>query len=370
MADGVLTVDVERRYLGGPTIAAALELDLGRGEVLALLGPSGSGKTTLLRCVAGLERPDRGTVHLGSATWSDAAAGRYLAPQRRSVGYLPQGYALFPHLSVAANIAYGIRDAASRERDRQVADLVAAMGLDGLERRRPGELSGGQRQRVALARAIARRPVLLLLDEPLSALDPPTREEMRLDLKTMLDRSGTAAILVTHDRTESIVLADRVGVMIDGRLRQLGPTDDVFARPADAAVARVVGADIVAHGDVIESNEGLATVRIDECRLIAASTVGVGSRVVVSVRPEDVVLVRADHAVEGMSARNRLPGHVVAMEPLGSLVRVVLDVGFMLRALVTRPATQDLGLTEGAEVVAMVKAPSIHLIEVSRKPTR
>ncbi len=366
MADGVLTVEVERRYAGGPTLAAAFELDLGRGEVLALVGPSGSGKTTLLRCVAGLERPDRGTIAADGTTWSDAAAGRFLRPQARAIGYLPQGYALFPHLSVSANIAYGIRDGSAGERRQRVADLVAALELSGLEGRRPDEISGGQRQRVALARALARRPLLLLLDEPLSALDPPSREDMRLELRTMLERFGTPAILVTHDRTEAIVMADRVGVMVEGRLRQLGSTDDVFARPADPTVARVVGVDVVAHGEVVENVDGLAIVRVDGRKLFAMSPIGVGSRVVVSVRPEDVVLVRADHPVDGLSARNRLQGRVTAVEPLGPLVRVALDVGFTIRALVTRPALEELGVEDGGELVAVVKAPSIHLIEVTR----
>ncbi len=366
MADRILTVDVERRFQRGPTIAGAFELDLGAGDVLALFGPSGSGKTTLLRCLAGLERPDQGSIVAAGDTWFAAATGRSLRPQARSIGYLPQGYALFPHLSVAANIGYGITEGSSRERRMRVDELVTTLNLTGLAGCRPGELSGGQRQRVALARAIARRPLLLLLDEPLSALDAPTREDLRIELRELLERFGTPAVLVTHDRIEALVLADRVGVMIDGQLRQIGSTEEVFARPVDPDVARVVGVDAVAHGEVVVVCDGLATIRVGDRELIAVSAARVGSKVLVSVRPEDVLLVREDHILDGLSARNRLPGRVMNVESLGPVVRVTVDVGFSLRALITRPALEELRVTNGSELVAVVKAPSIHLIEVTR----
>jgi molybdate transport system ATP-binding protein len=364
MAGRVLSVDLERRFVRGPTITARFELDLDAGEVLALFGPSGAGKTTILRCLAGLERPDRGTIVAAGRTWVDAAQGTFIAPQARRIGYLPQGSALFPHLSVADNVAFGVEGCAAPERDDQVRVLIEILGLQGLERRRPAELSGGQARRVALARALARRPLLLLLDEPLSALDAPTREELRLELRTQFARFGTPTVLVTHDRTEALVLAERVAVIVEGAVRQVGPTADVFARPVDPAVARIVGVDTLVPGTVRAARDGLATVEVGGRELRAVSDLGPGSAVLVSLRPEDVLLVPAGHQLDGLSARNRLPGRIVSVEPLGALVRVGLDVGFPLRALVTRQAFDELGAGPGQELVALVKAPAVHLIAV------
>lgn len=364
MARRILSVDLERRYARGPTIAAHFELDLDAGEVLVLFGPSGAGKTTILRCLAGLERPDRGTIVAAGRRWVDVARGIFEPPQTRRIGYLPQGSALFPHLSVAENVAFGVEGHAASERDGQVRSLLALLGLRGLEGRRPAELSGGQARRVALARALARRPLLLLLDEPLSALDAPTREELRLELRGQLERFGTPTVLVTHDRTEALVLADRVAVIVEGAVRQVGATADVFARPADPAVARIVGVDTLVPGRVRSARDGLATVEVGGRELVAVSELAPGSAVLVSLRPEDVLLVPAGHQLDGHSARNRLEGRVVTVEPLGALVRVGLDAGFPLRALVTRQAFEELGAGPGRELVALVKAPAVHLIAV------
>lgn len=245
MAGPTLTVEVERRFGRGPAITAAFDVDLEGGGTLVLFGPSGSGKTTILRCLAGLEQPDRGRIAADDETWFDAQARIDLPPQRRRVGYLPQGFALFPHLDVRSNIAFGMGGTPAAERERRIAELVRLLRLDGLEARRPGQLSGGQQQRVALARALARGPRLLLLDEPLSALDTPTRETLRGDLRRLLAASGVPAIVVTHDRSEAIVLGDRVAVIADGAILQIGPLLEVFDQPVDETVARIVGVETV-----------------------------------------------------------------------------------------------------------------------------
>ena len=364
-AGTALTVDVERRFVGGPIIRAAFEVDLASAETLVLFGPSGSGKSTILRCVAGLERPDAGRIAAGGDPWFDAARRVDLPTQRRRVGYLPQGFALFPHLDVRANVAYGIADGVGRAaRHARVADLVALLRLEGLEHRRPAELSGGQQQRVALARALAREPRLLLLDEPLSALDAPTRDALRGELRELLRAGGVPSIVVTHDRTEALVLGDRVGVLIDGSLRQIGPVLDVFDRPVDEAVARTVGVETVVAAVVVESDAGLTRLRAGETELLALGDLPAGSRGLVSIRAEDVVLEGGPlDSVGAVSARNRLPGPVVAVEPQGPLVRVTVDVGFSLVAAVTRPAVEELGLRPGVMVVAIVKAPAVHVID-------
>ncbi len=363
MADQTLTVDVERRFRRGPTITAAFDLDLDVAQTLVLFGPSGSGKTTVLRCLAGLEHPDRGRIGAGGEAWFDSAQRVDLAPQRRRIGYLPQGFALFPHLDVRSNIAYGIADGSREDRAARVGELVGLLGLEGLEARRPGELSGGQQQRVALGRALARKPRLLLLDEPLSALDAPMREQLRLELRQLLLAAGLTAIVVTHDRTEALVLGDRVAVMNEGSIRQLGPTLDVFDRPTDEAIARIVGIETVLPATVVDASGGLLRLRVGTALVEAVGTRPVGTEVLISIRAEDVIIgAIAEGPLTTYSARNHLAGRVTAIEPAGPLVRVRLDCGFPLVAAVTRPAVEALGLAPGTPVEAIFKAPAVHII--------
>jgi molybdate transport system ATP-binding protein len=356
-----LKVDIERRHRGGPTIRVAFEVDLAAGEVLALFGPSGSGKTTVLRCVAGLERPEAGRITVDGAPWFDAAAGLAVPPQRRRIGYVPQGYALFPHLSVRANVAYGVTGVTGPERERRVSGLLSSLGIAPLGDRRPPQLSGGERQRVAVGRALATDPVLLLLDEPLSALDEATKADVRTALAEAVRGSGRAAILVSHDPTDVLALADRVAVMVDGAVRQIGSADDVFLRPRDDVIARLVGSDILGFGVVAASTDGLVEVTLGDRKLVAVGDWPVGTRVLVGVRPEEVLLMDALPTGAGLSTRNVLAGQVARLEPRGTLVLVTLDAGISLRALVTRQAVAELGLAPASNAVAAIKAPSIHV---------
>ena len=237
-----LNADIERRFASGATIRATLRQPIGGFSVTALVGPSGCGKTTVLRCLAGLDRPELGRVTFGDGVWFDAARRINLAPQSRSIGFLFQEYALFPHLTVFENIAFGLPRAEKGETGRRVGELVAMLQLAGLEGRFPHQLSGGQQQRVALARTVAPRPRLLLLDEPLSALDAPTRAELRGALRRVLSQWAIPTIVVTHDAVEVRTLADEAVVMCEGQVRQQGPVDEVFSRPVDRDVARIVGA--------------------------------------------------------------------------------------------------------------------------------
>ncbi|MCE7938341.1 MAG: ABC transporter ATP-binding protein [Chloroflexi bacterium CFX6] len=363
MASSDLAVAIERRHRGGPTIVADLALDLAAGRILVLFGPSGSGKTTVLRCVAGLERPDRGRIVVHGEVWADTAAGVHRPPQRRRVGYLPQGLGLFPHLDVRSNIAFGMADGGAAHRAARVAELIGRFQLEGTEDRRPGQLSGGQQQRVALARALARDPRLLLLDEPLSALDGPLRARLRRELRQLLRACGIPAIVVTHDRAEALYLGDHAAVMVDGAVRQCGPVLEVFDRPANADVARIVGHETVVPGTVIGAADGLARVRVGSVEITALGEAWTGAEVLVSIRAEDVLLVRglSDH-VRDISARNVLPARVASLEPVGAMVQVVLDCGFPLVAAVTRSAVDDLRLAPGAPVAAVLKVTAVHLI--------
>jgi molybdate transport system ATP-binding protein len=355
-----------KRYRAGAVVEADLRGPADLAWVTVLFGPSGCGKTTTLRCLAGLERPDEGRIVLGDEIWFDAARRVCLPPQRRGVGYLFQEYALFPHLTVADNVSYGLSGLPGAERRRRVADLLDRFGLTGFADRYPHQVSGGEQQRTALTRVLARRPRLLLLDEPLSALDDPTRDRLRPDLRRFLVAAGVPAVVVTHDRREAAALADHLVVLDGGAVRQQGTVGDVFGRPADLGVARIVGIETVVPGRVARVENGLAVVLVGGAEIFARPPEGDAVEVYLCVRAEDVVLVRGE--IGATSARNRLAGVVKEFIPEGSVVRVNLDCGFPLAALVTRPAAEELGLGEGAMVTALVKATALHLLPRAGEP--
>ena len=356
-----LVAEFEKRFPDGPPIEVRLHRPLDRFSVTVLFGPSGSGKTTALRCLAGLERPGNGYIRFADEIWFDAKFRISVPPQRRQIGYLFQEYALFPHLTVERNIDYGIRRIGEAERSRRIAEITDLLDLAGLEHRYPRQLSGGQKQRVALARALVCRPRLLLLDEPLSALDVPSREQLRRDLRHWLAKLGIPTIVVTHDRLEALILSDHVVVMDRGCVRQSGPTQDIFTSPGDLNVARIVGVDNIERGNVIATAEGLATVQVGSSQLFAVSPARVNGQVYVCFRAEDVILQRG--AIIGQSsARNHLLGRVQSLHREGPMVRVGIDCGFSLKALITCQACEDLDLSEGTEVTALLKAPAIRVI--------
>jgi molybdate transport system ATP-binding protein len=362
-----LEVRFEKCFPGGVSVAAEWEQPAGGFSVTVLFGPSGCGKTTALRCLAGLSQPETGTIRCGTDTWLDADRGIHQLPQHRGVGFLFQDYALFPHLTVAGNVGYALASVARKERENRITELLAGFGLTGLENRYPQQVSGGQQQRVALARTLARRPRLLLLDEPLSALDGPTREELRPELRQRLGEFRIPVVVVTHDRTEAMALADHLIVMDRGRVVQQGPPTDVFTRPAGLAVARIVGTETVQPGQIVALSDGLATVQVGGTKLAAVAPAGSARDVFVCIRGEDVALQRGD--VADSSPRNRLAGVVDSLTWEGPLVRVGLDCGFPLVALVTRPACTELGLSVGDRLTAVLKAPAVHLIPRPQQPS-
>lgn len=356
-------MDVERRFATGRAIAASFDVALAGGSVLVLFGPSGAGKTTVLRILAGLERPDAGVVRFGDRVWVDTRAGMFVPPQARRIGYVLQQPALFPHLTVRANVAFGVSVGSAAERARRADRLLTRLGVAALADRHPRALSGGEAQRAALARALAPSPDLLLLDEPFAAVDAPGRARMRADLRALLKDSRLPAVLVTHDRTEALALGDHIAVLVDGRVRQVGPVADILSRPRDLDVARAVGVETVLAASVAAADRGLLTLRIGSAALRAAGAdddIEAGRDVFACIRAEDVVLEQ--HAAAGTSARNHLPGRIVAIEPEGALERVTLDCGFPLVALITRQSREDLRLAEGSQVAAAIKATSIHIV--------
>lgn len=357
----VLEIRVRRHV-----VDAQLTLPLDGLPVTVLFGPSGAGKTTILRTLAGLDRSPDSRVVLGDQVWDDG--GRRFVPTRhRRVGYLFQDHNLFPHLSVEANVTYGLSALPRRARAGRAAEALTAVGAAHLAHRHPAALSGGEAQRVALARALAPDPQLLLLDEPLSALDAPTRAALRTELRRILVRAAVPTVVVTHDRAEALALGDRVVVLIDGRPHQMGPAAEVFDRPLDADVARAVGVETATPALVTAADGPLVRLDVAGTPLTALLTGSpgvvpeVGDAVVVCIRAEDVAL-ELPGPERTSSPRNHLPGIVTAVAADGPVVRVDLDVGFGLAAYITRPALEDLGLRPGARVIAAVKSPAVHVI--------
>ena len=356
-----LSFAVEQHFPGGFAIAAALDVELRPGAVLVLFGPSGAGKTTILRQIAGLARPDAGTIHFAGDVWCDTARQIWREPQTRRTGLVFQEPTLFPHLTVADNIRYGVRPS-GLTLSRPVAEIAKMLGIGDLGNRYPRALSGGEAQRVALARALAPDPRLLLLDEPFASLDAPARLRLRRELRALLQTTGTPAILVTHDRHEALAMGDTVAIVIGGRVRQAGPISDVFSRPADADVAASLGVEAVLPARVAGSSGGVIEVAVGEVMLHVAERepIAPGTEVYACVRAEDVTL--ETRAAGQASTRNHLAARVVSIASEGPIDRVTLDCGFALDALITRRSTEELSLAAGAQVTAAIKATSVHLI--------
>jgi putative spermidine/putrescine transport system ATP-binding protein len=296
-----------RRFPGASHPAVdGVSLELGQGALLALLGPSGCGKTTTLRMIAGLETPDAGRIRVAGR---DVTA---LPPHRRNMGVVFQSYALFPHMTAAQNVAFGLemRGTPRGERAGRVQEALGLVGLGQLAARKPRQLSGGQQQRVALARALAPRPDLLLLDEPLSALDAKLREEVRDEIRGLQQRLGTTAVFVTHDQTEALAMADLVAVMNEGRIEQLATPEDIFERPATRFVATFVGR--AARLAATVAAPGL--LRVGEADLRAAETPAAGAAEIF-IRPHHVRPLR-----DGEGAENVLPATLSRRTYTGDLV--------------------------------------------------
>jgi molybdate transport system ATP-binding protein len=328
-----------------------MALEINEGEVVALLGPNGAGKTTLLRAIAGLIAFRSGRVLLDGVVLEDTSTRRYVPTERRSIGFVFQDYLLFPHLNVLDNVAFGLR---SRGGSSQAAvdsarRWLEQVGLQSCARSKPSELSGGQRQRVALARALAPNPRLLLLDEPLAALDVTTRAEVRRDLKRHLDSFAGVRLVVTHDPLEGIALADRLVVMERGHLVQTGTPAEVTKRPRSQYVADLVGVNLL-RGDAERGSVRLAS------GLTVAVAAAETGEVFAVVHPRAVAIHRSHP--EG-SPRNVWPGRASSIELLGNRVRVRIDGDVPLVAEVTPAALRDLHLVEGGDVWLSFKATDV-----------
>jgi len=352
----MLSVEL-RKQLRDYELEVAFEVAPARCHVL--IGPTACGKTMTLRMIAGLEQPDAGRVVLNGRPLFDAARGVALPPERRSVGFVFQSYALFPHLSIVDNVAYGLRarGRGAREARARAREILERVHLQGLEQERPGRLSGGQQQRVAVARAIAGSAEVLLLDEPMAALDTQTRRRMRDELKSVIDGLDVATVVVTHDPVDALTLGQVISVMQEGRLCQTDTRQELLARPRNEYVAEFLGLNLL-RGEAHTDASGLTEVRCGEQRFYSLHPAS--GPVFLTCHPSDIILSR--ERPEG-SALNVLRGRVVSLSRLGAATRVALlpqgsstTNGSTLVAEISHLSEQELSLHEQDEVYAAFKA--------------
>ncbi len=336
-----------------------VELAVGRAQRLALVGPSGAGKTTVMRVVAGLLAPREGRVALDAALWLDTVAGIDLAPERRRCGYLFQEYALFPRMSAWRNVAYGIRDGERGARRERAIELLDRFGCRELADAVPGALSGGERQRVALARALAPRPAVLLLDEPLSALDPSSRSASLRELDSLLSGLEIPILIVTHSFDEAALLGERIAVLDRGSVVQQGTPAEVSAEPASAFVADFTGA-VVLRGSASADPDGLTAISLDGGGTVR-STDGAAGPVALSVFPWEISL-EPPGTPHGDSVLNRVSGEVRSVTEVGNRVRVGISLPQALTAEVTARSVEAMELRPGTPVTAAWKATATRVL--------
>jgi molybdate transport system ATP-binding protein len=350
----VLRIESLSITLGGFSVRD-VSLEVRSDEYFIILGPTGAGKTVLLETLAGIHPPDSGRIFLDDREITSTE------PRLRNIGMVYQDYMLFPHLTVEENIAFGLsrKKIPPDTRHAVVEEMCGLLEIGHLAGRYPGTLSGGEQQRVALARALVLKPEVLLLDEPMSALDSRTRERMRMELSRIQRSTRTTIIQITHHFDDVFALADRIAIMREGRIVQVGETSDVFLHPSDTFVAEFLGIGNIIRG-ISALSGNIARITTGTGQVFHAAS-GVTGQVVATLHAEDVIVSREPFA---SSARNCLSGVVSETIPFGSTVRVILDVGFPLTALLTRESCRELLLERGSPVYATFKASAVHVIPV------
>ncbi len=330
----------------------SLDLTIRDGEYFVILGPTGSGKTLLLELLAGFHHPDSGKILINGKDITD------LSPEKRNLAFVYQDYSLFPHMTVKKNIEFGLKMKKLKAPDK-LREISEYLNISHLLERYPLNLSGGEQQRVSLARALVTGPEILMLDEPLSALDPRTQDSAR-EMLLNVHRKGRLTVLhITHDQTEARIMADKIAVVMDGKLVQVGTPEEIFEKPANDRIADFVGFENVLKGRVLSREEGLLRIEVEGTVLEAAGEAGIGDTVHAGLRPENIVLSKT---FTQSSIRNSLKGTVIEVQSLGALVRVRVDCVFPLNALVTRQSAEEMGLAPGVSVYVQFKASSIHVL--------
>ncbi len=353
--------NVSRRS-GDKTILESISLEIQRGEIFTFIGPSGSGKTTILRLIDLLDMPTNGTIIFEDIDTAASNEAVRLSLRRRMAMVFQKPAVL--NTTVAGNVAFGLkfRNVERSETDSRVHEALDIVGLLHLADRKAVTLSGGEMQRVAIARALVTRPEVLLLDEPTANLDPVNTDLIEKLILAIHRKFHTTIILSTHDMIQGQRLADRMGVIINGRIAQVGSIHDIFYRPNDKDIARFVGIDTILKG-IVESNDGgHARISVSNNILEVITPCKPGTKVELFIRPEEVNLAVKDGELPKTSVRNQIAGKIIKMVPFGPFVRTTIDIGSNLTALVTRRSADELSLTVGTHVIAGIKATAIHVI--------
>ena len=345
----------------GNTVLDIDELDMLEGEILAIIGPNGAGKSTLLRLINMLEKPTQGDI----TYWDGSHLADLSRKQRRVLGLqmamVFQDPLLFKR-SVKANVGYGLRARGVKgdEKNRRVADTLDMLGLSELVDRYALSLSGGEAQKVSLGRALVLKPRILLMDEPFASLDYPSRVAMRNEIMGIIKEMRVTALYVTHDHTEVLEMADRIAVIQEGRIQQVGTPGDIFNSPRNEGVAQFIGVETILEGRAVFCEDGLTCVRVNDIDIQVLADAKTGEKLKLVIHPEEVLLLRGSS--EAGSARNRFLARITGVAVLGPLVKVTLDCGFRLVSYITRSSLEEMGLNVGDEVTAAFKATAVHVI--------
>jgi tungstate transport system ATP-binding protein len=357
----MIQIDRLTRKFGARETIRDITLEIRKGEIFTLIGPSGSGKTTIIRLIDLLDTPTSGKIYFDGMDTATTEAGRLAI--RRRMGMVFQKPAVL-NTTVAKNIAFGLefRKISRQEIQGRVRQALELVGLPEFGARMATTLSGGEMQRVAIARAMVTHPEVLLLDEPTANLDPVSSELIEDLVLRIRKEFQTTIVLSTHDMIQGQRLADRIGVIMDGQLVQVGGSNEIFYQPKGREIARFVGIDAITGGKVIENRKGHALIRVKETCFEALTDLREGQQAALFIRPEEVTIAPAGLLPEKTSMRNRITGRITKIVPSGPFVRVSVDCGFVLVALITRRSCMDLGLVVGTTVIAGVKATAIHVL--------
>ncbi len=361
----MLDARIKKRFSSGNGHALALDVSVRAASgITVLFGSSGAGKTTILRAIAGVLTPDEGRITLGNDVYFDSGAGISLPMQKRKVGYVFQNHRLFPHLTAEQNILYGIRTESRSSARERAQELLSLLGIRNTADRLPHLLSGGEQQRVALARALATDPAIMLLDEPLSAVDVATRSRLLEEIAGIQRRSGIPFLYVTHSHSEALRLGDTMVVIDEGKVMQEGPPISIFNAPRTASVARLVGAENMFVGNILhhQFEDGTTTVDVNGCHIeVPLNGLPIGSQVTIGIRSEDIIV--SSERLTQISARNVLQGVIKSIVIDVDKTELAVWCGIDFKVSITRAAVRQLGLEVGSTVFLLIKARAMHLLE-------
>ena len=360
----MIKFDSVTKSFGEKKVLQKLCLEVEKNEILSLLGPNGCGKTTLLNLLSGLTRPEKGQIYINDVLVSGDAGSKkvYLKPSERKVGYVFQTLSLFPHMCVQNNVAYGLKamHLTKGEVKKRTQNLLDFVGLSEYAQFYPHQLSGGQKQRTALARSLATEPQVLLLDEPVSAVDPQLRESFRLELKSYLQKLKITVVYVTHNLSEAFIMSDRIAVMGNGRIEQIGCGADLFDKPSSKYVASFLGINAF-KGKVVRAQGGLLEIEANGTQLIAHSAPNlVGKNITATIKPESITLSKSTDSTTSDEG-NSLEGTITQMVQMRSNAQVTVDVGFLLKARQPLSVIKNFGFTIGDKILVHFSADSLNV---------